>query len=435
MRLGLGLVALLVVAPSFVGSTTGAAPTLASPCSGPAVAHPPISINSDADLSNVLNGVREGTGTPSDPFVICGWDIQPTDKDGIYLNNTRASVIITKNNIHDVSAAAPRHRHTAIDAPWYAGITIANASNVQILQNTIHHVEEGTVSTDPETLLDTLASDPMADPSTSPMVTPNAAPKAIISWGARNVSVIGNDVSDTINSAIVINADDARVENNTVTRYGWLGLAVGVWNGATTVVRGNVVSNGHDSGVLRAGGYALGVFTHAVGAVIQGNVIDESQSTYQWRLTVQVGSLDTTSRSGGRAGLSVGAPGSAVTENRVRGLAQAESSLWGMLVTANDVTIENNYVNGFEYGVMNYNASGTTIARNDIAGQLHEGVITIAPQTIYEDEPRYVPDGPPVDATNNYWGCPDGPGAAGCVAVSSNVTATPWSPAPNTGGW
>jgi hypothetical protein len=32
----------------------------------------------------------------------------------------------------------------------------------------------------------------------------------------------------------------------------------------------------------------------------------------------------------------------------------------------------------------------------------------------------------PVDATQNWWGCPRGPGALGCSTKSDNVTANSW---------
>lgn len=32
----------------------------------------------------------------------------------------------------------------------------------------------------------------------------------------------------------------------------------------------------------------------------------------------------------------------------------------------------------------------------------------------------------PVDATQNWWGCPRGPGAPGCLTKSDNVTANSW---------
>lgn len=65
----------------------------------PGDTHDPIRIESDADLSSMDllsgNGVRGGTGTASDPYVISRWTIRPDDGEhGVSVKGTRAHLLI-----------------------------------------------------------------------------------------------------------------------------------------------------------------------------------------------------------------------------------------------------------------------------------------------------------------------------------------------------
>lgn len=61
--------------------------------------HGPISIIRDADFT-FANGVTRGNGTPGDPYVIEGWDINASTADGISVSNTTAHFIIRNVTIH-----------------------------------------------------------------------------------------------------------------------------------------------------------------------------------------------------------------------------------------------------------------------------------------------------------------------------------------------
>jgi len=56
------------------------------------------------------NGVTQGSGTPSDPYVIEGWDIDASGVDvggGIWISNTTAHFIVRNNYIHDINWGYP----------------------------------------------------------------------------------------------------------------------------------------------------------------------------------------------------------------------------------------------------------------------------------------------------------------------------------------
>lgn len=69
--------------------------------------HDPIRIESDLDFT-ADNGVIRGSGTPSDPFVIGGWDINASSATGIYVADTTASFVIERVYVHD--GLAGQHR-------------------------------------------------------------------------------------------------------------------------------------------------------------------------------------------------------------------------------------------------------------------------------------------------------------------------------------
>ena len=65
--------------------------------------HPPIRIDSDDDFT-YANGVLRGTGTPDDPYIICGWVINASkygDRgDCIYIGNTTKHFVIRNCKLH-----------------------------------------------------------------------------------------------------------------------------------------------------------------------------------------------------------------------------------------------------------------------------------------------------------------------------------------------
>ncbi len=61
--------------------------------------HDPIVINGNGGFT-AQNGVVQGDGSESNPFVICGWDIDATGRVGIRISYTTAHFVITGVNIH-----------------------------------------------------------------------------------------------------------------------------------------------------------------------------------------------------------------------------------------------------------------------------------------------------------------------------------------------
>ncbi len=104
-----------------------------------------------------------------------------------------------------------------------------------------------------------------------------------------------------------------------------------------------------------------------------------------------------------------------------------EDNHHGILIeTDNNQILYNNILNNIDYdsGIhLTSCASGNEIHCNNIMGNL-VGVSKQANFGVSEE------GGGNVNAANNYWGCSEGPGAAGCDTISGPVLYDPWLPRP-----
>lgn len=101
--------------------------------------HPPIYINSNADFTPA-NGVTGGSGTPTDPYVIEGWEINASLAEGIEIRNTNAHFIIRNVYIHS-------------GAPQFNGIFFTHLSNGTVRNVTLLANIRGALVTDSSNVL------------------------------------------------------------------------------------------------------------------------------------------------------------------------------------------------------------------------------------------------------------------------------------------
>src|SRR5206468_1468249 len=222
---------------------------------GPLAAHPPISIEGDAGFTPA-NGVTGGTGTPSDPYTIEGWEINASAAVGIEIDNTSAafivrSVSLTEGNavtgqspglisLEWVDRASVRSnrgftisgspvRHAEVDGndieSSYIGIFLNESRDVRITNNTLRGSPNGVG-------IDTWFGNQdilIADNKVSGF-----------GWGMgmyadRNVTITANDVEGNQVWGIGTSASSATVTYNTL-----LGNGVGLWiGGSETFVHHN----------------------------------------------------------------------------------------------------------------------------------------------------------------------------------------------------
>ena len=105
--------------------------------------HAPILIASDADFTPA-NGVVGGTGTPGDPFVIAGWEIDTSTANAIDVRNTRANFVLRNISAVKSDPGAPSNYAVYLanvtdaqaeyvnTADGVAGITVRNSDRVHV---------------------------------------------------------------------------------------------------------------------------------------------------------------------------------------------------------------------------------------------------------------------------------------------------------------
>lgn len=104
-----------------------------------------------------------------------------------------------------------------------------------------------------------------------------------------------------------------------------------------------------------------------------------------------------------------------------------------------DAVIESNTVTGGWYGVELFESDGSVVRSNVLASNVKHG-LWIGDSPGVEVHQNNIEDnggdglqarGNLVDATHNWWGCPDGPDDAACDDVDGDVTYDPWLESPN----
>jgi parallel beta-helix repeat protein len=156
-----------------------------------------IYIEGDANFT-AANGVTGGTGTPSDPYVIEGWEINASSGTGIEIRNTTAHFVVRDLYVHSGNET-------------YEGIRFYNATNGRVENNSLSNNQYG-----------------------------------IVLGFSSNVTVIGNNVSNhTIMGLVVASTDNATVADNNISLSGYDGVYVS-FSDNISVKDNSFSSNGRD---------------------------------------------------------------------------------------------------------------------------------------------------------------------------------------------
>lgn len=106
--------------------------------------HPPVFINGNGGFTQD-NGVRDGSGTALDPYIIDGWDIDASSKVGIRIEHTTAHFIIRnvrvhsdqqKNGIELFDVSNGQIVNATVYRNWH-GISLAGVTNLVLVDNHI----------------------------------------------------------------------------------------------------------------------------------------------------------------------------------------------------------------------------------------------------------------------------------------------------------
>ena len=223
--------------------------------------HSPITIIGNKDFTSA-NGVTGGTGTPSDPYIIQGWDINASGigccnaygNAGIDIQQTNASFIVRNVYVHQglpvdegislrlVSNGLVENTVTSKD---YFGIVVASSANVTVTGNTVS-------SNNPYGIYLYQTTKSLVDAND---VSSNNV--GIFLFSANSTIVSNNNVHDSsvIGVDTYTTRNDTFVANN-VSSNGWIGLRL-LYSDYDLVYHNNFISNGQNPPPYNQGGIQI----------------------------------------------------------------------------------------------------------------------------------------------------------------------------------
>jgi len=183
--------------------------------------HAPIVIVGNAEFTGA-NGVTGGSGTPSDPYIIEGWEIDGSANSGIEVYNTDVHFVIRDVYVHS----------SLIDAIYF--YSIQNGT-----------VENATVSGNDGALYIEVSSNITINSSN---ISFNGLDAVVLDWSS-NVTVEGNEMWGNGDWGVfAYESDDLVIRNNTIANNGWIGIELSL-SSDRVIVEGNSVTNNNIAGL------------------------------------------------------------------------------------------------------------------------------------------------------------------------------------------
>jgi len=184
--------------------------------------HAPIVINGNADFTPA-NGVTAGSGTPTDPYIIEGWEIDGSANSGIEVYNTDAHFVIRDVYVHS----------SLIDAIFF--FSVRNG-----------RVENATVSGNDGALYIQVSSNITVASSN---ISFNTLDAVVLDWSS-NITVEGNAMWNNGDWGVfTYESDDLVIRNNTISNNGWAGIELSLGSDRI-LIQGNEVANNTVGGLI-----------------------------------------------------------------------------------------------------------------------------------------------------------------------------------------
>jgi len=184
--------------------------------------HPPIFIQGDSELTPAF-GVTGGSGTPADPYLIEGWEINAASAIGIRIRNTSAHLVIRSVYVHSGGST-------------YTGVSLTNLTNAAVQNATIASNRYGLFLQDVTNLT-----------VSSSNVTLNRY-GGLLGVRVSNVTVDQTVLQDNRGPGLSFSlAENVTVANNTARGNQDEGMSLGnMWN---VTVTANVIVDNNGTGV------------------------------------------------------------------------------------------------------------------------------------------------------------------------------------------
>ena len=288
--------------------------------------HPPIVINGNAEFTPA-NGVTAGSGSPADPYVIAGWEIDGSANSGIEVYNTDAHFVIRDVYVHS----------SLIDAIFLYSVRNGRVENATVSGN------DGAVYIQVSSYVTVASSN----------ISLNTLDAIVLDWSS-NITVDGNEMWGNGDWGVfTYEADDLVIRNNTIANNGWAGIELSLGSDRI-LVEGNRVANHNVAGLIADTASNVTIvnntfpdndfnvdLTNSVDVLIRNNTVATSTAdgitiTGGARLTVEENNI--TGNGGGV--LAVGTTGLLVRHN----------AFWGNLPQAADNAGANAWDDGYPSG-------------------------------------------------------------------------------------
>jgi parallel beta-helix repeat protein len=245
--------------------------------------HAPILINGNGDFT-VANGITGGSGTPSDPYVIEGWEIDASTANGIEVRDTDAVFVIRNGRVHSggllnvgvllVNVADGALENVSSDGNWY-GIYVASSTRIFITGSAIASSRGYGVfisySADITLAGNTLSSNNgygygltwsanVSISDTSAFSNPGAG---IRLDSSNQVSISSSNISSNdVDGIAIYSSTNVTLTANTVSANGRYGVLLD--HSSNVSLGANVISRNEDVGIL---------FASSTGIDLSGNIL------------------------------------------------------------------------------------------------------------------------------------------------------------------
>ena len=207
--------------------------------------HDPIHISGTGDFT-AINGVVGGSGSPSDPFIIEGWEINASADYGIYISNTDARFVIRDVYVHSGDLGGPPHtgvmlvdaKNSVVENSTFAnnrvGLNLCDSTNMTVRNNTF--ISDGIVIETFDNLTHanshTITPDNLVNgkPIYYYTDTPNlrvdgGAIGQLIIVNCPNATVENTQIDNTSIAVAVTLSENASIVNNTISdSFGGIGV-------------------------------------------------------------------------------------------------------------------------------------------------------------------------------------------------------------------
>jgi parallel beta-helix repeat protein len=253
-------------------------------------AHDPIRISTDADFTQA-NGVSAGDGTPSNPYVIEGWNInQDLSENGIALFRTDAHVLIRNMKISLQDKSNQYLNPTGILLSEVSNCTIHNVTfvgkmlGIDIAPTYASRLKENNLSVTYNTFMDCMGGVSVRTYEEYHLLTMSleisnntfdGGNYCVFARKASNIIFNHNNIRNcSIGSLALSDCRDCSITNNTFTREGE--LTIRIRDSSRIVVSDNSRIFGW-TGILISGSDNVTVQRNNVSSVGVGVVVSDSQ--------------------------------------------------------------------------------------------------------------------------------------------------------------